>query len=107
MKKQAEEVNFAVPLVLEVETSDSGASQQHSSTLWNDISLQVRYYPCFILMFNSEEEVTGFEFSTLTERPYLLPDYYTKQFLHGGLLESLLPVVGKQCGFNSSDDTNF
>ena len=43
MQKQAEEVNFAVPLVLEVETSDSGASQQHSSTLWNDISLQVSH----------------------------------------------------------------
>lgn len=43
MPEQAEEVNFAVPLVLEVETSESGALQQHSSTLWNDISLQVRY----------------------------------------------------------------
>jgi hypothetical protein len=35
-------VNFAVPLVLEVEAPHLPGSHLPSSTLWNDISLQVR-----------------------------------------------------------------
>ncbi len=42
LQEQSEEVNFAVPLVLEVEAPRLPGSHLPSSTLWNDISLQVR-----------------------------------------------------------------
>ncbi len=42
LQEQSEEVNFAVPLVLEVEAPHIPGSHLPSSTLWNDISLQVR-----------------------------------------------------------------
>jgi hypothetical protein len=42
LQEQSEEVNFAVPLVLEVEAPHLPGSHLPSSTLWNDISLQVR-----------------------------------------------------------------
>ncbi|KAH9557005.1 hypothetical protein CY35_07G063000 [Sphagnum magellanicum] len=40
---RSEEVNFAVPLVLEVEAPHLPGSHLPSSTLWNDISLQVKF----------------------------------------------------------------
>lgn len=43
MVVQMEEVNFGVPLVLEVDSPFSATNAQASPTIMNDISLQVRF----------------------------------------------------------------
>jgi len=48
MVEQMEEVNFAIPLKQEEDNPHSATTAQGSSTLMNDISLQVRFYLLYV-----------------------------------------------------------
>lgn len=55
MIEQMEEVNFAIPLRQEEDNSHSAATTQGSSTLMDEISLQVWFYTLYNFIFFSVE----------------------------------------------------